>query len=144
MPNNKLKQLNQLKKQVKLIETAIGAIKQMISDWAAALGEKKEVPFDFDAILKVMPQDKNRLIQIVALYWKYRGTRYENRDQYQPQLKRQLRAASNLKGYTDDRILETMDYLEENEDFKWGLESIFKFIDHDLDELASRKEKKNG
>ena len=102
--------------------------------------EKKK--FNFDDYLKEMEKDKQRHIRIIALYWKYKGFIFQNKQQAQAALKRELRPAKMLVGYSDKEITETMDWLCDNVNFKWTLETIHKFIDENLNELEPLNNKK--
>jgi len=97
---------------------------------------KADAPFSFKDKLKEMLSSKRRDLQIIALYWQRKGYGFNNNDQYQSALKRELRAAKNLKGYSDDRILEVIEFLEEIPDLpKWTLETVHKYVDDDLSEI---------
>jgi hypothetical protein len=84
-----------------------------------------------------MMQDKNKHIQVIAVYWIFKNLSYENKEQYQSALKRELRPAQNLIGYTLERIRETMFFLNGTNIF-WTLETVHKFIDKDLQELREK------
>jgi hypothetical protein len=93
---------------------------------------KKEKEFNFKDILEEMFKDPKRHIRIIAQYWKFKGIMPENRDQYQTLLKREVRAARDLNGFSDEQIMAVMEYLETNETFKWNLTSVGKYIGEDL------------
>jgi len=88
-----------------------------------------EQNFNFPTYLLSLKQHKNRLNQIIYLYWVAKNFKFENKKQAGAALTRDLRAAKNLEGYTDDKINQTLDYLRKNMDFKWTLETVHKFID---------------
>lgn len=94
--------------------------------------------FNFKDYLEKMSKDK-RHIQIIALYWKIKDYSFDNKFKVNSALKRDLRAGSQLKGYSDKELLKTMTWLEENSNYKWTLETVHKYIDEDLSKL-SRKE----
>lgn len=88
---------------------------------------KEIIPF------KQLKEDKNRHIQIIGLYWEYLGIKFDNYEQQQAQLRRNLKGAKNLIGYTDEQILNTMRNLDKitnfgKKNFKWTLETILKYI----------------
>jgi len=91
--------------------------------------------WDFSEKLKEILNDKKRHIRIIGLYWQFKGFNFENQEQYQAALKRELRAAKLLVGYSDERILQVMEFLRENTRIKWTLETVHKYIDEDLDSL---------
>ena len=82
-----------------------------------------------EAIEKMATGQKH--IKVIYWYWKFKEFEFENYEQYQSALKRELRAAKALVGYSEDRILEVMDYLHSENDFKWTLETVHKYIDED-------------
>jgi hypothetical protein len=90
----------------------------------------KPTDWNFDDKLKEMTDGNRRDLQVIALYWKEIGFKFENEAQYQPALKRELRPAKTLIGYKDEDILETIRVLK-NTDYlkKFTLETIHKFID---------------
>jgi len=101
--------------------------------------------FNFYEKLEKLSSSKRRDLQIIALYWKYKGYEFRNEKQYQAALKRELRPAQMLEGYTDEEITQTMDWLCENTDIKWTLETVHKFIDEPLDDIEPIKgRKKDG
>jgi len=88
--------------------------------------------FIFGDIIKKMISSKDWRMPIIANYWQYRKISFENKDQYQSGLKRELRAVSMLKGYDLERIKKTMFYLNTQSDWlnKWTLETVHKSIDN--------------
>jgi len=88
--------------------------------------------FSFSQKLKEMKESKRRDIQIIALYWKWKHWFFDNKLQYQAALRRELRPAKNLIGYSDEDIKDTFKYLDEvmkPKKIKWTLETTWKFID---------------
>lgn len=96
-------------------------------------------PFSYKEKLQSMQASKQRHIQVIALYWKYKGIEPQNKEQYQALLKRELKMARNLAGFPDERITEVMDWLEKEETFKWGMETIFKYITENLKRIKAIK-----
>ena len=89
---------------------------------------KKE--FSFREKLKLMFSDKKRHLHIIALYWKHKGFEFDNAEQYQAALRRDLRPARQLAGYSDDEIVDTFSWLDDEEYLeRWTLETAFKYID---------------
>lgn len=87
-------------------------------------------PYSFKDYLEEMQKDEDRHIQVAALYWKIKGWRFENIKQAQAAIKRELRPAKALAGYTDQEIIKTAEYIDSLKDMpKWTLETIFKYID---------------
>lgn len=86
--------------------------------------------------------DKNRIdttkrkdIQIIYLYAFMKDVKEFTKIQQESYIKRNIRAANLLKGYSIDRISEVMYWLNDNADFKWTLESVSKYIDENLKTL---------
>jgi hypothetical protein len=92
--------------------------------------------FNYDNKLKIMFSSKDERIPIIAYYWTIKGWRFE-KDTYSAALKRELRAAGNLKGYTREKIKQVCEWLKANADFKWTLETCHKYIDEPLDKLGA-------
>lgn len=92
-------------------------------------------PFSFKEKLKEMEKDECRHIQIIALYWKYKGIEPENHEQYRSFLERELKPARKLVGFSDKRILEVMGWLQNENTFKWTLETVMKYIGENLKQI---------
>ena len=99
--------------------------------------DKPDKEFSFKDYLEKLKDNKRKDLHIIGLYWEYKNFKFENKDQCQSALKRDLRPAQLLKGYSDEDIIATMDWLCDNVNFKWTLETVHKFIDEDLDELET-------
>ena len=91
--------------------------------------------FSFKDYLDGMLKDKQRHIQVIGLYWQFKCYKLENKEQAQSALKRDLRAARELIGYSNERIRETMEWLNDKTDFGWKLETVNKYINEPLDEI---------
>src|SRR3990167_8750254 len=79
-----------------------------------------------------MKESARRELQILALYYKNKEFKQENSSQLSSAIKRDIRAAKALIGYANDRIVEIMEWLVDNADFKWTLETVHKYIDENL------------
>ena len=90
---------------------------------------KADDAFLFKNKLDEMTKDKQKHIQIIALYWQIKGFNFENKEQYQAALKRELRPARQLVGYSMDQIQRTMEILK-NTDYltRFTLETVGKYI----------------
>ncbi len=93
--------------------------------------------FNYNIQLKKMFEDKDIRMWTIATYWTFKGLKSSNKDQYSSRLKRELRPSGLLKGYDKRRIYEVMSWLATNSDFKWTLETVHKYIDEDLNKLAT-------
>ena len=101
----------------------------------------KKADFSFNKKLEEMKKNKGRHIQIIAIYWEFKGFSYENEEQFRSALKRELRAAVTLKGYSNEDIETTMEWLAFDNDMQWTLETVHKYIDENLAELPPIKKK---
>lgn len=95
--------------------------------------DKKEHPpqtekvFSFQSYLTSMKGSTDKRMFIIYAYWIYKQFTFENREQTQRQIKRDLRPATDLVCYSGQQIKNTFDYLR-NKDFKWTLETVIKYI----------------
>lgn len=94
--------------------------------------QSDDCEFNYQIKKKKMFEDKDVRMWIIASYWTFKNIKAENKDQYEAQLKRELRPAGELKGFDKKRIYEVMKWLNENADFKWTLETVLKYIDEDF------------
>jgi len=94
--------------------------------------------WNFQEELRKMANDKKRHIQIIALYWTEKNWDFKNEEQFKNNLKRELRPATKLVGYTDEEIKSTIQAIK-NTDYiqKYTLETISKFIP----EIANQQKK---
>lgn len=107
--------------------------------------------WNFSFQLSEMLNGKRQDMQIIALYIKAQGFVVENKTQLSSIIKRNLRAASLLVGYSNPDIIATMEKLRRTADFKWTLETVSKYIDdqksqnlkikREVDELLEKGEK---
>ena len=95
--------------------------------------------FSFKDYLNSLLNGKQRHIHIIGLYWQEKGFNHPTLEASKSALKRDLKPAMALTGYPDTRILATMRYLQETADYKWGLETVSKFIDENLETLVNKK-----
>lgn len=93
-----------------------------------------------DEFYKILLSDKKKHIQIIGGYLKVKQIEIDNKDKCQSLIKRNLRPAQDLVGYTLVRIKEVMEWLENKADFKWTLETVGKYIDEDLKKINKSQE----
>jgi hypothetical protein len=103
------------------------------------LPEATEDIFDFKSKLKEMFLAKDRRMPIIAYYWTVKGIGFENAKTYSAGIKRELRPATLLTGYSNEQIKKTANWLKENANFRWTIETIHKYIDEPLDNLRGCK-----
>jgi hypothetical protein len=86
--------------------------------------------------------DKNGVLQkpkpnmvIIGLLIMAQGIQLESKEQLSSIIQRNLRSAKLLEPYSIKRIIQVMKYLHDNVNFKWGLETVSKYIDYDLTKI---------
>jgi len=89
----------------------------------------QSVAWDFEEKLRLLLSSKRKDLQIIGLYWRAKRFEFDNKKQYEEALKRELRPAKKLVGYTLNQIIGTLNYLKKTADYKWTLESVHKNID---------------
>jgi len=107
------------------------------------IAETSSAVFSFKDKLEIMKNDKNPVIPIIATYWEYsKLIPPQNQKQFQDKLRRELRAAKPLVNYPIERIKEIMFWLNSKKFFTdiWTMETIFKFIDKDINTLNEKYE----
>jgi hypothetical protein len=86
--------------------------------------------FCADAYLQIMLADAHRHIQVIGIWIRETGLAPQNEEQFKSIIKRNLRPATLLKGYTDDDIISTIKALQRTEYLeKFTLETVGKYID---------------
>lgn len=93
---------------------------------------REDKPFTSADYIATLINSPVRNSHIIGLYWLKRKFKHPTVEAARTAYKRDLRAASNLTGYTDEQILQTMDYFDNDEkrDFVWTLETVHKRIDN--------------
>ena len=99
----------------------------------------KPTDWNLEVEVEKLLKDPKRHIQIIGLWVKEKGLRPENKEQMDANIiKRNLRPARALNGYTDNDIRETIRVIKNTEYItKFELETVSKFID----EVVSQKKK---
>ncbi len=83
--------------------------------------------FSFEEEIQKLRNGTRKDYKIIALYWKKKGWIFENRDQFTSALKRELKPASALKGYSGEQIAQAISHCEKNY-IEWSLETVGKRI----------------
>lgn len=83
--------------------------------------------FDFTKTLEKLIESKTEYTTIIGCYWKHKGITFPNQTAYQSAYKRNIKPAKVLCGYSDKDLWDTFEYLDK-QDFKWTLETVFKYI----------------
>ena len=108
-------------------------LKKILDEWLSEPADNGE--FSFKEKLEKMEISSRRDIQIICLYWKFKKINIENKDQYNSLFKRELRPAKNLVGFSDEQVSEIMKWLEDENTFKWGLETVLKYMGENLSQI---------
>lgn len=97
--------------------------------------------FNSEKYIYGLIEDKQRHIHIIGFYWKAKKYSFENLISARKSLRRDLRAAEALTGYSDKRIIETLKWLLDNPppSNKWTLETVHKYIDEDLQKIKGQE-----
>lgn len=88
----------------------------------------KETEWNSNDFIEILIKHKRKDLNIIGVYWGVKGFSFENKYQASEAIKRELRPARALLGYSCEDITHCAKYLEENADFKWTLETISKYI----------------
>ena len=94
--------------------------------------EKKE---EDKTIIPDLTRDEKRHVQIIGIFVSIKKIKFENKEQQSSFIVRNVKAAKNLVPYSLDRIIKTAEWLRDNTDYDWKLETIGKFIDSDLEKI---------
>lgn len=83
----------------------------------------EEQPFSFQEKLSLMRNATDKRMKIIALYWTYKGWKFQNKLQYEKALRRELKSSKELLGYDSQQITETMDFCDKEFEM-WSLETV--------------------
>lgn len=83
--------------------------------------------FDYPRELFILKNSNQKTRKIIALYFYAKGWQFENKIQFDQAVKRELRPATSLKGYSGSQIQEAIDFCEK-EYTTWTLETVEKRI----------------
>jgi len=88
--------------------------------------------FSFEEEIQKLKNGTRVDYKIIALYWKKKGYIFENQKQFNSALKRELRPASSLAGYTGEQVGKAIKYCQDNyggeSGIGWTLETVGKRI----------------
>jgi len=105
---------------------------------------KEEKPFSLEEYIKSLIDSPRRDLHIIGIYWQRKRPIVDNKKAAEKELKMLLKAGKELEDFSDERIFETMNYLEDYADFKWNLYTVRKYITEDLDDLIYKAKLKEG
>jgi len=100
---------------------------QIVSSANEGKENKEKAPYSFIVELNKLKDSPRRDFKIIALYWSSKGIEFENYEQFNSGLKRELRAAGLLKGYSGNQIAQAIEYCKKNYEV-YTLETIGKRI----------------
>jgi hypothetical protein len=85
--------------------------------------------FDFEEELEKMRSGTRNDFKVIALYWKRKGWRFANQKQLNSALKRELKAAKALAGYTGQEVGKAIRFcIDKYAPEMWTLETVHKRI----------------
>lgn len=87
-----------------------------------------DVPFSLKEEIKKLEDSNRRDLNIIALYFEHRKPDLQNMEQYEQALKRHLKPAGALKGFTDSQILKALDYAKKEYKEVYTLETLLKVL----------------
>ena len=86
--------------------------------------------FSFEEEIEKIKIGTRKDLKIMAFYWKKKGWVFENRKQFESALRRELKPAKALLGYTSEQVGEVVRFCQDNyEKIGWTLETCSKRID---------------
>lgn len=92
------------------------------------VAKRDEKVFNFEEELTKLKDGTRKDFKIIALYWKKKGWVFRNKSQLSAALKRELRAAKSLDGYTGEEIARSINFCAKEYPEVWTLETVFKRI----------------
>jgi hypothetical protein len=85
-------------------------------------------PFDMEFELERLRNHPAHAFKVVGLYFRAKGFTFDNRDQFEPELARNVKVAKALKGYSGSQIKVAMDHCKNEWDSNWTLETVTRHI----------------
>lgn len=101
------------------------------------VGDEEPKQFNFQDKIKTMFEDKDDRMKIIAYYWTIKKITFPNKETYEAGIRRELRSSGLLVGYPREQIKKTIQWLKDNSDFKWTLETVHKYIDEPLENFKT-------
>lgn len=89
-------------------------------------------------IIPNLLNDKKKHIQIIGLYARAKNINFTNKEHQKSFILRNVKESSKLVCYDINRIIEVLQWLIQNADFKWTLETVGKYIDEDLTKIKRK------
>lgn len=85
------------------------------------------IAFSFEEEIEKLRSSNRKDYKIIALYWKKKNWTFENQEQFNSALRRELKPASALKGYSGEQISAAIEHCDKNYP-EWSLETCVKRI----------------
>lgn len=93
--------------------------------------QKDEAPFVFADYLKLMMQDKQRAVKLIAYYFRTKRLKFSSKGEVQVAIRRHMRAAREVAEFEDQKIraaFEEAKRMEQEEGIKFTMETIVKIM----------------
>lgn len=98
--------------------------------------------WSLDKKLNILKNARRRELQIIGIWIEQKGLKPQNEEQFQSIIKRNIRTAKLLKGYSDEDIIDTIKKLKKTDYLtKYTLETVLKFIDEVVAEKVAKANK---
>jgi hypothetical protein len=81
-------------------------------------------------------------IRLIAEYWTWRLTYIPTKQEADREIKRNVKVASLLVKFPKEQVDKVVSYLQDFADFAWTLETVYKYINRDIDNLIKIAEEK--
>lgn len=92
------------------------------------IGDKIAIKFSLEEELKRLRDSTRKDYKIIAHYFKKKNWKFENREQFLTEFKRNLRPAKSLFGYSGEQIEKSIEYCIKNYPEIWTLETVSKRV----------------
>ncbi len=99
-----------------------------------------EDPTKDEEVIPDLLADKKKHVQIIGHFAIVKNIEFETKKQQRDFITRNAKPARVLAEYEIERILEVMNYLEKNANFKWTLETVYKYINENLESKQMKQE----
>lgn len=94
-----------------------------------SVSEKFKPPYKYELALEKLGVSSKVTDKIIHNFFVKKKFHFENQEQFNTAYRRNLKPASQLKGYTSAQINKTMEFCETKySEFNWGLETVVKSI----------------
>jgi len=100
---------------------------QIVSSANPVVISEEKAPYSFIVELNKLKDSPRHEFKVIALYWVSKGFEFTNKEQFSSALKRELRPAGLLKGYSGDQISRSIEFCKNNYDV-WTLETVGKRV----------------